>query len=42
MDSERKQSMSITPRTDSIVAILNTHTEPEKIVQELHDGGPLI
>ena len=42
MDIEKERSMSITPRTDSIVAVLNTHTEPEKIVQELHDGGPLI
>ncbi len=35
MDIEKKQSMSITPRTDSIVAVLNTHTEAEKIVKEL-------
>jgi hypothetical protein len=39
MDSERKQSMSITPRTDSIVAVLNTHTEAEKIVKELQKAG---
>lgn len=35
MDIEKKQSISITPRTDSIVAVLNTHTEAEKIVKEL-------
>ncbi len=35
MDIEKKQSMSITPRTDSIVAVLNTHTEAEKLVKEL-------
>lgn len=35
MDIEKKQSMSITPRTDSIVAILNTYTEAQAIVQEL-------
>ncbi len=39
MDSEKKQSMSITPRTDSIVAVLNTHTEAEKIVNELQKAG---
>jgi len=35
MDVEKKQSMSITPRTDSIVAILNAHTEVQAIVKEL-------
>jgi hypothetical protein len=39
MASEKKQSMSITPRTDSIVAILNTQTEAGKIVKELQMAG---
>jgi hypothetical protein len=30
----KKHSMSITPRTDSIVAVLHTHTEAETIVKE--------
>ena len=37
--SRRNKAMSITPRTDSIVAILNTHTEVEKIVKELQMAG---
>jgi hypothetical protein len=32
---EKERSMSITPRTDSIVAVLNTHTEVQAIVKEL-------
>jgi hypothetical protein len=32
---EKERSMSITPRTDSIVAVLNTHTEVQAIAKEL-------
>jgi hypothetical protein len=31
--------MSITPRTDSIVAVLNTPTEAQAIVKELQMAG---
>jgi uncharacterized membrane protein len=33
--SGKGRSMSITPRTDSIIAVLNTHTEAQAIVREL-------
>jgi uncharacterized membrane protein len=36
---EKERSMSISPRTDSIVAILNAHTEVQAIVQDLQKTG---
>jgi hypothetical protein len=36
---EKERSMSITPRTDSIVAVLNTPTEAQAIVKELQKAG---
>ncbi len=34
-DMEKERSMSITPRTDSVVAVLHTHPEAEKVMKEL-------